>query len=79
MVSHYATFCQEKIAKTLLALTEEYARMLVTVAECGKKASLDVILHRLLSRMAGTKELPEVCKPNRDLRGRKSVHVQLEQ
>ena len=37
------------------------------------------LLHRLLSRMAGTKELPEVCKPNRDLRGRKSVHVQLEQ
>ena len=37
------------------------------------------LLHRLLSRMAGTKELPEVCKPNRDLRGRKSAHVQPEQ
>ena len=35
--------------------------------------------HRLLSSKAETKELPEVRKPNRDLRGRKSVHVQLEQ
>ena len=25
--------------------------------------------------MAGIKELPEVCKPNRDLRGRKSVSM----
>ena len=39
----------------------------------------DGALLRLPSRMAGTKELPEVCKPNCDLRGRKSVHVQLEQ
>ena len=35
--------------------------------------------YRLPSRMAGTKELPEVRKLNRDLRGRKSVYVQLEQ
>ena len=39
----------------------------------------DGALLRLLSRMAGTKELPEVCKPNREMRGRESVHVQLEQ
>ena len=44
-----------------------------------RKACLCTTPHRLPSRMAGTKELPEVCKPNRDLRGRKSVHVQLEQ
>ena len=44
-----------------------------------KNACLCTTPHRLLSRMAGTKELPEVRKPNRDLRGRKSVHVQLEQ
>ena len=44
-----------------------------------KNNPLSATPHRLPSRMAGTKELPEVCKPNCDLRGRKSVHVQLEQ
>ena len=44
-----------------------------------KNACLCTTPHRLLSRMAGTKEIPEVRKPNRDLRGRKSVYVQLEQ
>lgn len=34
---------------------------------------------RLLSRMARTEELSEVCQPDRDLRGRKSVSVPLEQ
>ncbi len=37
------------------------------------------ICFELLSSTAGTKEFPEVCKSNRDLRGRKSVYVQLEQ
>ena len=44
-----------------------------------KNACLCPTPHRLPSRMAGTKELPEVCKPNCDLRRRKSIHVQLEQ
>ena len=44
-----------------------------------KNACLCTTPHRLPSRMAGTKELPEVCKPNCDLRRRKSIHVQLEQ
>ena len=48
-------------------------------AAADKNAYLSAMQDRLLSRMAGTKELPEVCKPNRDLRGRKSVYVQLEQ
>ena len=47
--------------------------------DSAKVSSLSLPQHRLPSRMAGTKELPEVRKPNRDLRGRKSVHVQLEQ
>ena len=48
-------------------------------AATDKSAYLSAMQDRLPSRMAGTKELPEVRKPNRDLRGRKSVYVQLEQ
>ena len=48
-------------------------------AATDKNAYLSAMQDRLLSRMAGTKELPEICKPNRDLRRRESVHVQLEQ
>ncbi|MBP3683542.1 MAG: recombinase family protein [Oscillospiraceae bacterium] len=41
-----------------------------------KNACLCPTPHRLLSRV---KELPEVCKPNRNMRGRESLHVRLEQ
>ncbi len=44
-----------------------------------QNSPLSATSHRLPSRMAGTKELPEVRKPNCDLRRRESVFVQHEQ
>ena len=66
------------LSQTTLTVWENFCFAMLDFCKRGRLENT-LLPYRLPSRMEGTKELPEVRKPNRDLRGRKSVYVQLEQ